>query len=120
MAEKSALSADTYFGAAGHGGGYTVVVWVGRADGAPRPGATGRKTAAPLLFEVFDMLDRDGAAWLLELNTSPGMTDHSLVPMAAKALGQSYDELVMSILRGACLRSGLRRGDGAGARAESA
>ncbi len=47
--------------AAGHGGGYTVVVWVGRADGAPRPGATGRKTAAPLLFEIFDMLDRDGA-----------------------------------------------------------
>lgn len=45
---------------AGHGGGYTVVVWVGRADGAPRPGATGRATAAPLLFDVFDMLDRQG------------------------------------------------------------
>ena len=47
--------------AAGHGGGYTVVVWVGRADGAPRPGATGRKTAAPLLFDVFDMIGQDGA-----------------------------------------------------------
>jgi len=47
--------------AAGHGGGYTVVVWVGRADGAPRAGATGRKAAAPLLFSVFDMLARDGA-----------------------------------------------------------
>ena len=48
--------------AAGHGGGYTVVVWAGRADGAPRPGATGRNTAAPLLFDVFDMLARDGVA----------------------------------------------------------
>ncbi len=47
--------------AAGHGGGYTVVVWVGRADGAPRPGHTGRKTAAPLLFDAFDMLQREGA-----------------------------------------------------------
>ncbi|WP_425409289.1 penicillin-binding protein 1C [Hyphococcus sp.] len=44
--------------AAGHGGDYTVVVWVGRADGAPRPGHTGRKTAAPLLFEAFDLLGR--------------------------------------------------------------
>lgn len=48
--------------AAGHGGGYTVVVWVGRADGAARPGQTGRKAAAPLMFEIFDMLERDGAA----------------------------------------------------------
>ncbi|MEX6633692.1 penicillin-binding protein 1C [Hyphococcus lacteus] len=46
--------------AAGHGGGYTVVVWVGRADGAPRPGATGRNTAAPLLFDVFDMIEAEG------------------------------------------------------------
>lgn len=46
--------------AAGHGGGYTVVVWVGRADGASRPGRTGRKAAAPLLYNIFDMLERDG------------------------------------------------------------
>ncbi|WDI31639.1 penicillin-binding protein 1C [Hyphococcus flavus] len=45
--------------AAGHGGGYTVVVWVGRADGAPRPGHTGRKTAAPLLFDAFDLIERE-------------------------------------------------------------
>ena len=36
--------------------------------------------------------------YFLELNTSPGMTDHSLVPMAAKAAGISFDELVMKIL----------------------
>lgn len=44
--------------AAGHGGGYTVVAWVGRADGASRPGETGRKAAAPLLMDAFDMLAR--------------------------------------------------------------
>lgn len=48
--------------AAGHGGGYAVVVWVGRADGAPRPGATGRVAAAPLLFDVYDMLASAGLA----------------------------------------------------------
>lgn len=36
--------------------GYTVVVWVGRRDGSPRPGATGRDVAAPLLFRIFGLL----------------------------------------------------------------
>lgn len=44
--------------AAGHAGGYTVIAWVGRADGASRPGVTGRKAAAPLLFDAFDMIAR--------------------------------------------------------------
>lgn len=39
-----------------------------------------------------------GNHYFLELNTNPGMTDHSLVPMAAKAAGMSFDELVMKIL----------------------
>jgi penicillin-binding protein 1C len=43
--------------AAGVGGGYTVVVWTGRADGGARGGLTGRDAAAPLLFDVFDALD---------------------------------------------------------------
>ncbi|MFN0023025.1 MAG: penicillin-binding protein 1C [Parvularculaceae bacterium] len=47
--------------AAGHAGGLTIVVWTGRADGAPRPGETGRKTAAPLLFAMFDAFT-NGAA----------------------------------------------------------
>ena len=42
--------------AAGHDGAYTVVVWVGRADGAARAAKTGRQTAAPILFDVFDAL----------------------------------------------------------------
>jgi len=44
------------------------------------------------------MLDRDGKAYLLEVNTVPGMTDHSLVPMAARAAGISFGELVLRIL----------------------
>lgn len=44
------------------------------------------------------MLDADGQPWLLENNTVPGMTDHSLVPMAAKAAGIEFDELVLRIL----------------------
>lgn len=44
------------------------------------------------------MLDDKGAPWLLENNTVPGMTDHSLAPMAAKAAGIEFDELVWRIL----------------------
>ena len=46
------------------------------------------------------MLDQQGRFWLLEVNTVPGMTDHSLVPMAAKAAGQSFEQLVKNILLG--------------------
>jgi D-alanine-D-alanine ligase len=44
------------------------------------------------------ILDKSGRPYFLETNTSPGMTDHSLVPMAAKAVGISFDELVLRIL----------------------
>ena len=46
------------------------------------------------------MMDKDGRLWLLEVNTVPGMTDHSLVPMAAKAAGMSFEQLVQNILLG--------------------
>jgi D-alanine-D-alanine ligase len=49
------------------------------------------------------MLDRAGAPYLLEVNTSPGMTGHSLVPMAAKAVGISYEDLCVKILQSAGL-----------------
>ncbi|MCG7897634.1 MAG: D-alanine--D-alanine ligase [Candidatus Thiodiazotropha lotti] len=45
------------------------------------------------------MLDEQHQPWLIEVNTVPGMTDHSLVPMAAKAAGIGFDELVMRILQ---------------------
>jgi penicillin-binding protein 1C len=44
--------------AAGVGNGYAVVVWLGRADGAPRPGVTGREGSLPVLFDVFDAISR--------------------------------------------------------------
>ncbi|HWP94814.1 MAG TPA: D-alanine--D-alanine ligase [Gammaproteobacteria bacterium] len=44
------------------------------------------------------MVDEAGRPWLLEVNTVPGMTDHSLVPMAARAAGIEFDELCWRIL----------------------
>jgi len=68
------------------------------------------KTLQQLALEAFDvvgcrgwgrvdlMCDLQGDAWLIEVNTVPGMTDHSLVPMAAKAAGIEFDQLVWRIL----------------------
>ena len=47
----------------------------------------------------------DRKPFLLEINTSPGMTSHSLVPMAAKAAGISYEQLCLRIAAGAALDS---------------
>jgi D-alanine-D-alanine ligase len=44
------------------------------------------------------MQDEQGRFWLLEVNTVPGMTDHSLVPMAAAATGLSFPQLCLTIL----------------------
>lgn len=54
------------------------------------------------------MLSKRDEPYLLELNTSPGMTSHSLVPIAARAVGISYEDLVLQILTTAALdeRSG--------------
>jgi D-alanine-D-alanine ligase len=47
------------------------------------------------------ILRADGTFSFLEVNTSPGMTAHSLVPIAAKQAGMSYPELCVEILKGA-------------------
>ena len=44
------------------------------------------------------MLDAENRPWFLEVNTIPGMTDHSLVPMAARQSGVPFDDLVLRIL----------------------
>ena len=44
------------------------------------------------------MLDAAGKAYFLEVNTAPGMTDHSLPPKAARAIGIGYSELVVKVL----------------------
>ena len=65
---------------------------------------------AELMYEAFSCLEASGwgrvdfiideseQPWLIEVNTVPGMTSHSLVPMAATQAGISFDELVMEIL----------------------
>ena len=52
------------------------------------------------------MLRPDGAYFFLEMNTAPGMTGHSLVPIAAKAAGLGYADLCLRILEDARLDSG--------------
>jgi len=54
------------------------------------------------------MLRPDGSYSFLEMNTSPGMTGHSLVPMAAKAAGLAYPDLCVKILEAATLETGGR------------
>ncbi|MDR1934082.1 MAG: D-alanine--D-alanine ligase [Candidatus Accumulibacter sp.] len=49
------------------------------------------------------LMDEHGGAYFLEVNTSPGMTAHSLVPMAARAVGMSYEQLAVRILSLAAL-----------------
>jgi D-alanine-D-alanine ligase len=44
------------------------------------------------------MLDAEDKPWLIEVNTIPGMTSHSLVPMSAKQAGMSFDDLTLRIL----------------------
>jgi D-alanine-D-alanine ligase len=56
------------------------------------------------------MMDGIGRPQLLEVNTVPGMTDHSLVPMAAKAAGIDFDELVWRILESSFTRVPVRGG----------
>lgn len=47
--------------------------------------------------------DSDGKFWLVELNTVPGLTEHSLVPTAAKQMGMCFDDLIRTILETSCV-----------------
>ncbi len=55
------------------------------------------------------LMDEAGNHYFLEVNTSPGMTDHSLVPMAAKAAGITFGELVKRILTLAIEQHGAKK-----------
>ncbi len=68
VARKIAYKTGTSYGfrdawAIGVDGTHTIGVWVGRPDGAPRPGHFGRNTAAPLLFRLFDRIGGEDLAW---------------------------------------------------------
>jgi len=56
------------------------------------------------------MMDKTGRPLLLEINTVPGMTDHSLVPMAARAAGIDFEELVWRVLETSFVRAPHARG----------
>ncbi|MFT5741597.1 MAG: D-alanine-D-alanine ligase [Gammaproteobacteria bacterium] len=60
--------------------------------------ATIRATGASDWGRVDLMIDKDMQPWVIEVNTVPGMTDHSLVPMAARAAGLEMPDLVLKIL----------------------
>ena len=51
------------------------------------------------------MMDKAGKPYLLEINTVPGMTDHSLVPMAARALDINFEQLVWQVLETSFVRT---------------
>ncbi len=102
-AARIAFKTGTSYGycdawAAGHNGnasdgGFTIIAWVGRADGAPRPDQTGRKAAAPLLFDAFDLVaevfgvgsgvdelvDDDAAPAIARLNAAPSEAPPTIV-----------------------------------------
>jgi len=54
------------------------------------------------------MIDKHGKSWLIEVNTVPGMTGHSLVPMAAKAAGMNFQTLVLAILEASVVNNKTR------------
>ncbi len=86
-ATRVAFKTGTSYGyrdawAAGHGGGYTIVAWVGFANGTPRPGETGRKAAAPLLFDAFDMLDQKKAPEAVDSNEMPAIALARFAPQS--------------------------------------
>jgi D-alanine-D-alanine ligase len=57
------------------------------------------------------MLDASGAPWFIEVNTIPGLTDHSLVPMAARATGLDFTALVCGILDATLAPDAARAGE---------
>jgi len=63
------------------------------------------------------LMDEHGKVFLLEANTSPGMTDHSLVPMAARQAGLSFEQLVLRILELAAHSQSTRLANNASQRA---
>jgi len=93
------------------------VCWhtVPAATPAPLPGRTAKLLQALALqahrrfgcrgaTRVDFRLDRKGRPFLLEINTVPGMTETSLLPMAAKAARLSYEDMVEAILESALAR----------------
>jgi penicillin-binding protein 1C len=96
-APRVAFKTGTSYGfrdawAVGVSNGYAIGVWVGRPDGGPRPGVTGREAALPILFEAFDMLGAPGAP-----ARAPNQENHERVAPALVRL-ESQEREGLSIL----------------------
>ena len=88
-------------------GGATLVSGYMGAKGqkdAAKAQQQGADQAAQVQWDMYNQSRADNEPFLLEVNTSPGMTSHSLVPMAARAAGMSYEALCVEILRSASLK----------------
>ncbi|WP_429910605.1 penicillin-binding protein 1C [Glycocaulis sp.] len=79
--------------AAGVSGNYAVVVWVGRADGAPRPGETGRQAALPALFDIFDVIARRDPSGIAS-RTDSLVASNATGPLARFDRGMSGPDIV--------------------------
>jgi len=64
-----------------------------------------RVTGCRDVSRVDMVVDADGRPWVLESNTSPGMTETSLLPMAAEAAGMSFQDVVSKVIRAALARA---------------
>lgn len=80
-----------------------------RSQAAQLAGAIGAADLARVDF----IMDEGGAPWLLELNTMPGFTSHSLVPMAARAIGLDMPDLCAQLVRMARPGAGRQAAEGA-------
>jgi penicillin-binding protein 1C len=72
--------------AVGYSGAYTVGVWVGRVEGSPRPGAYGRNTAAPLVFDIFGLLPPEAEAMHPKPPEAIEASNSSALPAALRRL----------------------------------
>ena len=66
--------------------------------------------SAPGFYEVNRIVDREGAPWVLEVNTVPGLTEVSLLPDAAQAAGIGFGELCERLVRHSVERHAARVG----------
>ncbi len=97
-APRIAFKTGTSYGfrdgwAVGVGEEHVIVVWLGRADGAPRPGITGRQAALPLLFELFDQVEPEGSS----------IAPVAIVRSASASIRRSYEPVIAFPPHGATL-----------------
>ena len=67
-----------------------------------REDRTWKEELTILLQQGFSRLSINNELFFIEVNTIPGFTDHSLMPMSAKVIGKNFDDLVLDILGETC------------------